>query len=190
MYLPNFRALIVVVYHHPSAFIFFSSGCLQLRGWRRCAVLHWSSSQLKYYIRGPTLYVQVHADNKGEASVSRGTHNFLNRLFKIQSTNESHRFSENPHSIVKKIVCRFRKKIHMYRKGKSRIESFEEKVMCFLKTFAFLLFAFWFYWFCFILFHFFTLDFLKRAYCCVLVATPQEKYISSSDLRYTVIIVP
>ena len=83
--------------------------------------------------------MQVHADNKGKARVSRGRHNFLNISFKIQFTNESHRFSENPHSIVKKIVCCFRKKkIHMY-----RIESFEEKViMCFLKTFAFFLFAF------------------------------------------------
>lgn len=104
---------------------------------------HLSFSHLVVY--SPTLYVQVHADNKGKASVSRGTHNFLNIPFNIQSTNESHRFSENPHSIVKKIVCSFRKKntYGMYRKGTSRIESFEEKViMCFLKTFAFLLFAF------------------------------------------------
>ena len=90
--------------------------------------------------------MQVHADNKGKARVSRGRHNFLNISFKIQSTNEFHCFSENPHSIVKKNSLLFqKKKIHMYRKGKSRIESFEEKVMCFLKTFAFLLFAFCFY---------------------------------------------
>ena len=131
--LPNFRALIVVVYHH--------SICIYL-------FLIWLSTTTRLAsVRGTTLifitlYVQVHADNKGKASVSRGTHNFLNISFKIQSTNESHRFSDNPHSIVKKIVCCFRKKIHIYRKGTSRIESFEEKVMCFLKTFAFLLFAF------------------------------------------------
>ena len=29
---------------------------------------------------------------------SRGTHNFLNISFKIQSTNESCRFSGNPHN--------------------------------------------------------------------------------------------
>ena len=109
---------------------------------------HLSFSHLVVY--SPTLYVHVHADNKGKARVSRGTHNFLNISFKIQSTNKSHRFSENPHSIVKKNSLLFQKKKYIfacgsswYRKGTSRIESFEEKViMCFLKTFAFLLFAF------------------------------------------------
>ena len=54
--------------------------------------------------------MQVHADNKGKARVSRGRHNFLNILFKIQSTNEFHCFSENPHSIVKKNSLLFQKK--------------------------------------------------------------------------------
>ena len=69
---------------------------------------HLSFSHLVVY--SPTLYVQVHAGNKGKARVSRGTHNFLNISFKIQSTNESHRFSENPHSIVKKNSLLFQKK--------------------------------------------------------------------------------
>ena len=39
---------------------------------------------------------------------SRDMHIFLNISFKIQSTNESHRFSGNPHSVVKKkTVCIF-----------------------------------------------------------------------------------
>ena len=33
---------------------------------------------------------------------SRDMHIFLNISFKIQSTNESHRFCGNPHSVVKK----------------------------------------------------------------------------------------
>ena len=61
---------------------------------------------------------------------SRGTHNFLSTSFKIQSTNESHRFPGNEHSVVKQTVWCFRKK-YLY------LMIWEKKKCAFLKCLLF-----------------------------------------------------
>ena len=61
---------------------------------------------------------------------SRGTHNFLNVSFEIQSTNESRRFSGNPHNFGCKKNC-----LHV-----SELYNWRKNVL--LKMFAFLLFTF------------------------------------------------
>ena len=61
---------------------------------------------------------------------SRGTHNFLNISFKIQSTNESRRFSGNLHNFS----CK-KKRMHV-----SELNNWRKNVL--LQMFAFFLFPF------------------------------------------------